>query len=478
MIDTKENIIDTQYVRKKFYVSEMNHDYFLSWFIRFKYQNMKNVVNPSYNEIFIANRGENQTYRMMSIGMYIGFRVYASKYQIYIDILRREEIIQKLEFFPEMKEIKSYQEILTFCSSVQKKMKEWFPKELHDLPFIGGFQNRKLEETVKELGVFYLPEIAVYGCEMEMNLFSIYDKYDISYGEVLFKGKREEVLQMKFSPEKETYMTKLRKGIEAFAENGIDKMVISKKCVITTKEDIDIWEISNYLLKNYYQQYFYVFETDKDKQWLGVSPEVLITDDEHNFISKPLAGTYEKGEDEQENQEIKERLLKDPKETKEHNVVVELMLEDIKNSDFKKVELIDSREIVETPYVFHLKSQIQVEKTRHLNVFDLLQHIYPPATIWGIPREKCGEQIYEIEDFDREYFTGFYGIFNLEDFAEFALLIRSASVKNKEISIYAGGGIIELSDPIYEWNETNAKMNPFINYFGKSNMPRKDEVRK
>lgn len=466
MIETvAKSIFDVKYIKEDIYVSEMNNEYFLNWFIELKKNNKDKVINHNYSEIFIANRGIKNNYRVMSVGRYMGFRVCASKKKVCAYVLRGENLIDKYEFTYNSEKINPYQKIFDVCAMMQEKIKEYISEELYDVPFVGGCKNIKFDDTLTEIATFYIPEIVLYGYETNLKLFTVCKNYDLTYRDIHLESKVDKILDVKYFPEKESYIGKLKEAIASYNEYGIEKMVVAKKCVISTEKDINVLDLSKYLLENYYQQYFYIFETGEDKQWFGVSPEVLITDDSDYFISKPLAGTYGKGKNEKENQEIVDLLLQDPKEIMEHDITVNLMMDDINNNQMGSAELDDTHEIVETPYVYHIKSQIRVNKVKHRNVFDLLKGIYPPATIWGVPRKECSEQINNFEDFDRGYFTGLYGAFDMNKFAEFALIIRSAIIEKNKLSVFAGSGIVKLSDPVYEWNETSIKMKPFIDYF-------------
>lgn len=463
-IEKNSKIKDTHNIGK-IEISNMTNLYFLKWFYQFKNVNKESIRCKKFSNFFIFKNNQNKIYRYMSVGCYQGFRVLVSKKQLIVQKLKYTDTIEEIdctnsEYFDE-----PYKAIFKTCSLMQEDIKKSLSKKLKGIPFIGGCKNIRFEDELKEVAIYYLPEIVVYGSEDEICYFSVVDECNIEYKETIFHKKKDYTCKISYSPEKSTYMNKFSELLDAFKNNEIQKVVISKKCEITTNESIDIWNLAEYLLQVYFQQYFYMFQNNDDAVWIGVSPEVLVTCDENYLITKPLAATFAKGRTDAENDRILNKLINDEKEVMEHNVAVKLMLEDMKNMGMGQVILDKEREILETPYVFHLKSQLCIKKENHLNAFDFMSAIYPPATIWGTPRNKCGKYVYEVEEFDRDYFTGVFGIFDFDGFAEFSLVIRSAIIEENRASIFAGSGIVKLSNPENEWNETNIKMSPFIHYF-------------
>ena len=101
----------------------------------------------------------------------------------------------------------------------------------------------------------------------------------------------------------------------------------------------------------------------------------------------------------------------------------------------------------------------------NVSCFDIIGAIYPPATIWGIPVDRTERLLAQTEPFDRGYYSGVYGYWNYEGIADTALVIRSAKVENGAVSVYAGGGIVKLSNIDAEFDETVNKMGPLLSYF-------------
>src|SRR4249919_1852074 len=72
--------------------------------------------------------------------------------------------------------------------------------------------------------------------------------------------------------------------------------------------------------------YFLDFE---DFQIAGASPEPLVKVTGRRVETRPIAGTYPRGSDEEEDRRLAERLLQDPKERAEHVMLVDLGRNDL-----------------------------------------------------------------------------------------------------------------------------------------------------
>ena len=61
------------------------------------------------------------------------------------------------------------------------------------------------------------------------------------------------------------------------------------------------------------------------------------------------------------------------------------------------------------------------------------------------------------EPFDRGWYSGYIGWYDLYGNGRFDVAIRSALQIEKHLYCYAGGGLVKDSKEIDEWNETELK---------------------
>ncbi|URZ03769.1 chorismate-binding protein [Clostridium felsineum] len=453
--------------KQKIYIENLTLKNFYLWYDIFLNKNV-NVKCSDYSSTFITrNKSENnQILKIISSGYFLGFKIFISTNKITYRFYLFDKPIYERDIVPKenYKEM-PYEEIFKVCSKIKNIFNKVLDKKYYDVPFIGGWKSAVLEDKENEIVNFYIPEIILYGSNNNYTLFTTLKEYYLNVLPISRQYHENKYTKIEYVPEKNTYIKKIDNLIKKLKNNELSKIVISKKCTLKFPRNINTFRYAQYLLDNYYQEYAYTFSFSNDEQWIGVSPEVLLKSDEVEALTKPLAGTRKKSNIDSENYEIKKEFLNNKKENIEHARAFQLMTNDIKDGNIGDVVVDANKEIIETPYVFHLKSEIRIILNKNNYGFEVLSKIYPPATVWGIPRKESGKLIKEVEGFNRGFFTGGFGFFNLNEQYDFALVIRTAMIKNgKDLNIFAGSGIVENASSNDEWEETSVKMSPFKNY--------------
>ena len=113
--------------------------------------------------------------------------------------------------------------------------------------------------------------------------------------------------------------------------------------------------------------------------------------------------------------------------------------------------------------VHHLTSVIRGRMKEKNNWIDLLMACWPGGSITGAPKVRSCQRIFELEEFDRGPYCGSFIKLNWNGEFDSNILIRSFILKNKNIKVYAGCGIVHDSDPIEENEELKWKLLPLIN---------------
>jgi isochorismate synthase len=82
-----------------------------------------------------------------------------------------------------------------------------------------------------------------------------------------------------------------------------------------------------------------------------------------------------------------------------------------------------------------------------------------------MPKESAEGIIERIEDYDREFYSGYLGPVNIQNRSQLFVNIRTMKIENGQVYAFAGGGITEDSDPEKEWNETEIKLQTILKSF-------------
>ena len=183
------------------------------------------------------------------------------------------------------------------------------------------------------------------------------------------------------------------------------------------------------------------------------------------IITKPIKGTKPRGSSSEEDKQFIEDLKNSNKDKAEHLMIVDLLRNDLgRTSQIGTVKVTDFEKVETYKNLHHLVSTVKGTILESKNSVDCLKAAFPGGSITGAPKIRSMEIIDEIEQTSRGIYTGSIGYFDLGNGdMELNIAIRTAVVKNKEMYIYAGGGIVHDSKPESEYKETITKALAFLN---------------
>jgi anthranilate synthase component 1 len=195
-----------------------------------------------------------------------------------------------------------------------------------------------------------------------------------------------------------------------------------------------------------------------DFQIAGASPEPLVKVTGRRVETRPIAGTYPRGSDEEEDRRRAEGLLADPKERAEHVMLVDLGRNDLgRVSEYGSVE-VDELMVVETySQVLHIVSQVSGRLREGLSAMDVLRSCLPAGTLSGAPKVRAMQIIDELEPLKRCSYGGAIGYLSVTGDFDAAIHIRTVVVKDGEAHVQAGGGTVADAKPDYEYRESLQK---------------------
>lgn len=179
-----------------------------------------------------------------------------------------------------------------------------------------------------------------------------------------------------------------------------------------------------------------------------------------SLVTRPIKGTIRR---EPKDDGAPDRLRADPKERAEHSMIVDLM-----RNDLGRVAEIGSVR-VEAPLVvepftglYHLVSTVRCVTRPEVTLDDVLQATFPPGSVTGAPKIRALEIIEELEQHPRGIYCGALGFVDHQGGLSLAVAIRTATVRRGQVHYWAGGGIVEASDPDREVAETDLKAKVFV----------------
>ena len=189
----------------------------------------------------------------------------------------------------------------------------------------------------------------------------------------------------------------------------------------------------------------------------GSSPEAQIQIHKDEASIFPIAGTFRRSGNDQEDSALAKRLAEDEKENAEHVMLVDLARNDLsRDSDHVKVEVF--KEIQYYSHVIHLVSRVTGKLRPDSSPLKLAADTFPAGTLSGAPKYKAMSLINQIENVNRSFYGGAIGFIGFNGDYNHAIMIRTFLSKDNKLIYQAGAGVVAKSVPASELQEVNNKL--------------------
>ena len=187
------------------------------------------------------------------------------------------------------------------------------------------------------------------------------------------------------------------------------------------------------------------------------SPEQFIKIENNTIHTFPMKGTIDASLP-----NAKESILANEKEMAEHIMVVDLLRNDlsmvasnVRVKDFRYITHIDAGDKKLLQVSSHISGEVGSDWEEKLG--DILNTLLPAGSISGTPKRSTIEIIENIEDYEREYFSGVFGVYDGQTF-DSGVMIRFIQKDDDNYTYKSGGGITLDSNPLDEYNELLEKV--------------------
>jgi anthranilate synthase component I len=209
----------------------------------------------------------------------------------------------------------------------------------------------------------------------------------------------------------------------------------------------------------YYVKFGPSTSSGQSKKIIGASPELLFSLRDGEIVTRPLAGTIKRGKSEREDQQLARKLLSDPKEIAEHNMLVDLHRNDIgRVAQFGTVKIRDLMTVKRFSHVQHISSEIVGLIKNSEDMFSGLAANFPAGTLSGAPKVESIKIIDSNEQEARGPYGGAIGHFGFNGDCTFAIAIRSLYIADSYAYAQASGGVVYDSVPENEYDEIERKL--------------------
>ena len=215
-----------------------------------------------------------------------------------------------------------------------------------------------------------------------------------------------------------------------------------------------------------------------DRSIVGASPETLLSVEGDRIVSNPIAGTCPRGSSPVEDRRLAGEMLADGKERAEHTMLVDLARNDVRRvADPGTVAVEEFMSVLKYSHVQHIESTVTARVADEYDAFDAARVTFPAGTLTGAPKVRAMEIIDDLEAAPRGVYGGGVGYFSWSGDADFAIVIRTATIEHGGadehvidgardgddlITVQAGAGLVADSDPAAEYEETEQKMDGVV----------------
>ena len=266
------------------------------------------------------------------------------------------------------------------------------------------------------------------------------------------KVKAKRKVEIKFAITKKDFTNMVNKAKDYIRRGDIIQVVLSQVLSAkTVQSPFGIYRKLRGLNPSAYMFYLRF----KDLHLAGSSPEMLVRCEEGVVTTRPIAGTSPRGETEEEDRRIENKLLNNPKEKAEHIMLVDLGRNDLgRVSKFGSVKITEFTRIERYSHVMHIVSEVRGKLKNSMDSYDVLRACFPAGTVSGSPKIRAMEIIDELENFRRGPYAGAVGYFDFSGNLDTCITIRTILINKDMAYIQAGAGIVADSEAQREYQET------------------------
>ena len=185
---------------------------------------------------------------------------------------------------------------------------------------------------------------------------------------------------------------------------------------------------------------------------LSLSPEMFIKKTSCHVVTKPMKGTWPRGNN-MVSDLIAPFCLKYDKKNRAENV----MIADLLRNDLGRVGM-DIRaprlfEVAKYATLCQMTSTVTGSVDKDTSVYGLFSALFPSGSVTGAPKIRAMEIIRKLEKEERKIYTGAIGYISPDRDMFFNIPIRTLLIRSGSGEMGIGGGIVWDSTPQGEWDE-------------------------
>jgi len=257
----------------------------------------------------------------------------------------------------------------------------------------------------------------------------------------------------------EAYKQQVALAKQHCARGDVFQLVLSKKFSQAFKGD----EFNVYRALRTINPSPYLFYFDfGDFKIFGSSPEAQLIVNQGCAEIHPIAGTFKRTGNDEQDAALAKALAVDEKENAEHVMLVDLARNDLSRHG-SQVKVDTYREVQFFSHVIHLVSKVTGTIQANTSTMQVVADTFPAGTLSGAPKHKAMQLIEKYEKTSRGFYGGAIGFMDFKGNFNHAIMIRTFLSKNHQLHWQAGAGLVSKSSPDDELQEVYNKLGALTN---------------
>lgn len=250
------------------------------------------------------------------------------------------------------------------------------------------------------------------------------------------------------------YTGMVKQAIAHCLRGDVFQLVLSRR--FTSRFQGDEFNVYRALRSINPSPYLFYFDYGSFKLF-GSSPEAQIQIKNNEASIFPIAGTFRRTGNDQEDAALAERLARDEKENAEHVMLVDLARNDLSRAA-ANVTVEVFKEIQYYSHVIHLVSKVTGRLAAPGQELRLVADTFPAGTLSGAPKHMAMQLIEALEPEPRGFYGGAIGYMGFSGDFNHAIMIRTFLSHQNQLICQAGAGVVAKSKPESELQEVNNKL--------------------
>ena len=263
-------------------------------------------------------------------------------------------------------------------------------------------------------------------------------------------------------PPAAAYAEAVAEALSRIRAGELEKVVLAR-ALVAGNPGIDLAALLAELRRRDPECDLFAAPADDDDTFVGATPETLLRREGDRVVSLPHAGTAARWPDDPgRDREAAEALVRSAKNQREHAAVVEAVADTL-TRHCTKLRVDPEPHLVATATVWHLATAVRGRLRRFApSALALAAELHPTPAVCGTPADVAGALIARLEPASRGLYSGLVGWVDTRGDGEWAVSLRCALITRALVRIQAGAGIVALSQPDLEVEETELKFRTIV----------------